>query len=196
MSKILFLDLDRTLFDTPRFIRVVWQTIGRVYNVDGEQQLAVILDWYRQVGKLRYYMFEEHVQHVVGQNADEVAAKIRPLLAKQNFLYDDTTEIKKWQARGDYSVRILSFGGEWFQKFKISLSPAIATMPADVILESKSDFIAREFSGDGGFLVDDKRNPHLPRGFTEVLIQRGVLQKSKRNGLIVINSFIEVTEIL
>lgn len=195
-DKILFLDLDRTLFDTVRFVNVLWQTIGRAYTIDHEKQLATMLGWYKQVGELRYYRFEDHVQQATGQTADQVAVKIRPHLAAHDFLYPDTAEIKNWQARGDYTLRILSFGGEWFQKFKISLSPAIADLPADIILQPKNQFIATHFAGARGFLVDDKRNPHLPKGFTEVWLQRDTLQNAKESSLIIVNSLIEVTEAL
>lgn len=196
-NKILFLDLDRTLFDTTRFMRDLWQAIGQIYNVNPQHQLAELPEWYHQMGELRYYHFEEHVQAVLHQNADQVATAVRPLLADKNFLYPDVAELSKWQKRADYQIRILSFGGDWFQKFKISFCPDIADLPRDIILEAKNIFIARTFAGAQGFLVDDKRNPDLPPGFTEVWIDRqSDVQKIKKDGIIIINSLTQVQEVL
>ncbi|HSW81121.1 MAG TPA: hypothetical protein VLG40_01875 [Candidatus Saccharimonas sp.] len=195
-DKILFLDLDRTLFDTPRFTQALWYAIGHEFKVDAAQQLESLPEWYHQIGDLRYYHFEEHVKHVLHKTADEITAKIRPRLERENFLYPDTSELQNWQTRGDYQLRILSFGGEWLQKFKISLCPRIADLPADIILEPKNTFIAHNYSRANGFLVDDKRNLDLPRGFTEVWLRRELLQKTKESGLIIVNSLIEVTEAL
>lgn len=195
--KVLFLDLDRTLLDTPHFMQSLWREIAKAYNAGLEHQMAQVPHWYRAVGDYHYYDLRMHLQEGMGLDPDAVLAKITLALQKEDFLYPDASELAAWLERADYEVRVLTFGPPWVQQFKISLVPAIAKLPCDMILEAKKAFIAREYAGRQGLLVDDKRNPGLPDGFTEVWLNRDSdMDIVKEYGIITIKSLTQVRELL
>lgn len=192
--KVLFLDLDRTLFNTDLFIKEFWHAAATLYNFDPIHQLTQVASWYEPVGDFGYYSVEDHVRAVVGKTAAEVGQAVRPMLKATNFAYPDTAEITAWQARGDYELRILTFGGEWLQKYKLSLTPTLNSLPYDIILVAKGDFIAKNFTDAQGFLVDDKRGNGLPPNFKEIWINRVTDMKIPET--ITIHSLTEVKGVL
>lgn len=191
---ILFLDLDRTLFDTDLFIKEFWHAAAKIYNFDPIHQIAQVSSWYRPVGDFGYYSVEDHVRAALGKTAAEVGEAVRPLIRHIDFTYPDTAEITIWQARGDYELRILTFGGRWLQKYKLSLTPTLSALPCDIILVAKGDFIVKNFTDAQGFLVDDKRGNRLPPNFKEIWINRRTDMKIP--GTITIHSLAEVKGVL
>lgn len=194
---ILFLDLDRTLFDTPRFMPALWHALAARYSLDYEHCMALVPHFYRAIGDYRYYDLKMHLQDGLGLDPEQAIDVVTPVLAKQDFLFADTSSLAEWQARPDYEVRILTFGPAWVQAFKMRFAPALAHLPTDMILEAKNEFIAREYAGRSGLLVDDKRNPNLPKGFTEVWLDRDhTMQNTQESGIVCINSLAQIKELL
>lgn len=192
--KILFLDLDRTLFDTDLFVKEFWHAAAKLYNFDPIHQIAQLSSWYKPVGDFGYYSVEDHVRAALGKTAAEVGEAVRPILQNTHFAYPDTSEIPTWQARGDYELRILTFGGEWLQKYKLSLTPTLNGLPYDIILVAKGDFIAKNFTDAQGFLVDDKLGNNLPPTFKQIWINR--ITDMKNPGIITVQSLTQVQEAL
>jgi phosphoglycolate phosphatase-like HAD superfamily hydrolase len=194
--RILLLDLDRTLFDTARFMPAMWQAIAAQYSLNYEHQMALVPHFYRAMGDYRYYDLKVHLQDL-GMDAEEVIDKVTPVLQKQDFIFPDVSELKEWQKRPDYEIRVLTFGPEWVQSFKLRFAPEIAQLPLDMILEPKNEFIARTYPRQGGLLVDDKRNPQLPPSFKEVWLNRDhTMQNAQESGMICINSLNQVKDLL
>jgi hypothetical protein len=192
---ILFVDFDRTLVKTDRLIAASWQTIEKTYGIDTTSVLATLEDHYVHVGDLRYYHLDKHIEASLRRPADEVAAAIYPTLQKQDFAYADAKEIFAWQDK--YEVRILTFGAEWYQRFKLGLVPQFQNIPTDIILRPKGEFIAEQFGNRTGWLVDDKYNGGMPPGFTEIhLVRSSSLTNENKSGIIIINSLNALKELL
>jgi hypothetical protein len=192
---ILFVDFDRTLIETDRLIAASWRAIEETFNIDATSVLATLENHYVHVGDLRYYNFDKHIKAELHRSADEVAAAIYPTLKKESFAFGDSDEIFHWQDK--YEVRILTFGAEWYQRFKLGLVPQFKNLPIDIILMPKGQFIAEHFGGRGGWLVDDKYNSGMPEGFTEIhLVRSSSFTDETKDGIITINSLKALKEIL
>lgn len=195
--KLLLLDLDRTLFDTARFMPALWRALAAHYTLNYEHQMALVPQFYRSMGDYRYYDLKLHLQDGLGLDPDQAIGAVTPVLQKQDFVFPDAIHIAEWQSRPNYDVRILTFGPLWVQEFKMRFAPKIAALPIDIVLEPKNKFIARQYPGRTGFLVDDKRNPNLPQGFTEVWLDRDhTMQFAQESGIICINSLTQIRELL
>lgn len=197
MKKLLLLDLDRTIFDTATFMRVLWTALAAEYNADYDREMARVPSFYRAVGDYRYYDLQLHIQEGLGENADEAMRAVSPILTQQDFAFADLSELGTWLAHPDYEVRVLTFGPEWVQRWKLVFMPMVKDVPIDITLEPKEAYIAREFAGRTGFLVDDRLTHSLPDGFTEMYITReSTIQNSQEDGIIYINSLTQVREYL
>jgi hypothetical protein len=194
--RIIFVDLDRTIFDTARFMPDVWHTVADLYDVDAERELQHVPDWYESVGDLYHYPFPAHFEAVTGVSADDAKSELHRRLRGRDYAFSDTIAMRDWKKRG-YEVRILSFGARWFQDFKLSFLPDFHE-PRDIILEAKGPFIAKNFPDAVGFMVDDKRNPDLPPAVHEVWLDRAgtSLGKPKEDAIITISSLEQVEELL
>jgi hypothetical protein len=194
--RIIFVDLDRTIFDTNQFMVSLWEAASQLYpNTDVVYEVSRIREWYRAVGDLQYYLFDQHLHHATGAAFEKIAPELRRRLQHEQFAFPDTAAITSWAAHG-YDVRILSFGAQDFQAFKLSLIPQF-DQPRDIILEAKGAFITEHFPGVTGFMVDDKRNLSLPAGVREVWLRRaGEQDINKESDMITIKSLKEVEELL
>jgi hypothetical protein len=195
-SKVLFLDLDRTLFDTVSFMTTLWRALSDHYGQDYDHCMALVPQYYRAIGDYRYYDLKIHLQDGLGVDPEEAVAAVTPQLKNTDFTFPDASELHIWQ-KSDYEIRILTFGPAWVQQFKMRFAPSIAHLPIDIILEPKNEFIAREYADRNGLLVDDKRGLHLPPNFKEVWIDREhTMQNAQEYGIIYINSLTQVKELL
>jgi cation diffusion facilitator CzcD-associated flavoprotein CzcO len=94
-------------------------------------------------------------------------------------------------------VRILTFSAEWFQKFKLSLVPQLASLPYDIIQEAKGAYIAEHFPQAQGWLVDDKLDTDLPPGIRAIWLDRSkAMDIERQNDIIIVNSLKHVKEVL
>lgn len=194
--KVLFLDLDRTLFDTVRFMNALWHALAAQCGQDYDHCMAMVPQYYRAIGDYRYYDLWLHIQDGLGVDPEVAVAAITPHLKGADFTFPDASELHEWQ-KTDYEIRILTFGPEWVQRFKLQFAPRIAQLPIDIILEPKNQFIARDYAGRSGLLVDDKRDLHLPPNFKEVWLDReDTMQNSQEYGIICVNSLTQVKELL
>jgi hypothetical protein len=194
--KTIFVDLDRTLFDTNQFMVALWEAVGQLYpKVDVVYEVSRIGEWYEHIGDLKHYLFPKQFAHATGDTFAKAAPALHSLLRHEQFAFPDAMVIKMWPGRG-YDVRIVSFGAEDLQKFKLSLMPEFDE-PRDIILEAKGPFLMRNYPNAAGFMVDDKRNPHLPVGIKEVWLDRTANVDIKQEaGIITINSLEGVEELL
>ncbi|HKX73317.1 MAG TPA: hypothetical protein VJM32_04855 [Candidatus Saccharimonadales bacterium] len=194
-KKLLLLDLDRTLLDTKRFMNELWTEISRQYNLDYDHEMSRVPHWYRSMDDYRYYDLRLHIQEGLALDPDVAVAAVTPALKKIDFLFPDVSELAEWRKHTDYELRIMTFGPRWVQEFKLAFMPELADIAADIILEPKGQFIARQYAGRQGMLVDDKRNADLPHGFREIWLDRdGTNQRPE--GIITINSLTELREVL
>jgi hypothetical protein len=143
--------LDRTLFDTNRFVHDVWSLAGREYGIDAEAERQRTSSFYRYYGDWYDYQFFDHLAHAVGESFDRqsfIALAHREL--RGSYLYDDVTP----EVIGLIDA-ILTFGNEPYQSLKLSLCPQLDGIERHIILAGKGKYIAETFSVPT-VLIDDK----------------------------------------
>jgi hypothetical protein len=192
--RIIFVDFDRTLFRTDFLFTKLWEAVAELYpQADVLKANAEIGQWYEIIeDHYKHYLFPQHLLHATGVDFEEAQPLLLKRLSQYDFLYPDVHAANEWPKAG-YEVRILTFGGEPFQKFKLKLAPQ-CKQPHDIILEPKGIFLARHYMDVEGFMVDDKRNPGLPQNIKEVWLSRK--SKATEDAIITISSLEQMQEFL
>lgn len=145
------MDLDRTLLDTDKFVRSIWQLAEKQYGIDARSERDRAPAYFTHHQDMYDYRFFDHLQAVAGARYDKaafIAAAVSSL--SERFLYDDVTE--EVVSRID---AIVTFGNSDYQTFKLLLCPKLVGINRHVLLEPKGPYIARTFS-QASILVDDK----------------------------------------
>jgi hypothetical protein len=193
---ILFVDFDRTLFDTDRFVEVLWLVLSKAFGLASETLKSTQSDFFEYVDQQYDYDFFAHLHALTGEPHDTIRSRVKGDLVGMNFLFDDSGELRSWQGWG-YDVRILTFGNEPYQRLKLDLAPDLKDVPIDIIQEPKRDFIARNYKGGRGWLIDDKIGQEIPKGFMEINIDRTALLPSRvQNGYGIVNNLKHVQDLL
>ncbi|MGH7196282.1 MAG: hypothetical protein ACREGJ_00765 [Candidatus Saccharimonadales bacterium] len=182
-----YLDLDRTLFDTERFVLELFKVAGRIYREKGVRRMRLLTDLphqIRYVGDLSYYPFFDHLAEY-GVDTQEAKKLLYEALKDNDFLYKDAHELLDWLESHGIQPHILTFGDKDYQSFKISLAPRLQNLPVTIVQESKGAFLARQ-ACESAILVDDKLVTDLPEWCTGALLTR---KKSVAgyNGLVIKN---------
>ncbi|MBC7512055.1 hypothetical protein H7142_00125 [Candidatus Saccharibacteria bacterium] len=148
---LLLIDLDRTLFDTDKFIVAIWDFAEVYYGISADKERARASNYYDHYGDMYDYKFFDHLQAVAGSGysrSEFIAAAAAKLSG--NFLYDDATiEVI------DLIDAIVTFGNRDYQTFKLLLCPQLASIERHFLLEPKGQYIRRIFA-QPTLLVDDK----------------------------------------
>ena len=160
-------DLDRTLFDTDRFVDWVWQVIAKEYKIDTEyeRQRAELFysyyeDWYD-------YQFFDHIASIstIDSSQDEFERRVRSH-QRDNFLFTDALETLSLYDE------IITFGNQPYQRFKLSMCPELHAIPATIITEMKANYIKHHYRAPV-VLIDDKNlSDELPDWARFFLVDR------------------------
>lgn len=193
---ILFVDFDRTLFDTASFTTKLWEAVAKRYDLDAEKAKVEGEKYFTYVGRLYDYDFFAHMRKLTGLSDAIIADAIREDLAGHDFRYEDSAEAFAWLEAG-HDVRILTFGNEPYQRLKLSLAPEFLSLPIMIIRESKADYLGWAHATQQGWLVDDKPDQRLPIGFKEINLNRASdLPVAQQSGYVIVNSLKHVRNIL
>lgn len=150
---LIYLDLDRTLYQTGIAGLGVWQKVSELYPQlradDGHDRQH---EFYIHTGDAYTYDFTAHVT-AIGLDADEVYRKLRATeLADGRFEYDGAGDLIEW-ARTLADVKVLTYGVDDYQRFKASLCPSLDGIHIETTLGEKAEYL----KGRGEvWLVDDK----------------------------------------
>lgn len=195
---IIFVDLDRTLFDTDRFYAEVWRVLGERHGFDGDAAQKRVKEFYYEVraGYHYDYGFHNHLAAYIPQvSVPQAMAEVYDALKNTSFLYDDATELFGWQP--SYDVHVLTFGETDRQQFKLRFCELLAPLPTHIILEPKAQFIAANFPNRHGLLIDDKIEGDLPPYIKQIHIDRqSGVAISRKSAIILVNSLKQVTPLL
>jgi hypothetical protein len=195
-TPILFVDFDRTLFDTAKFTTELWKAVARRYDLDTEKAKAEGQSYFSYVGNLYDYDFFAHMRSMTGQSDAAIADAVREDLAGQDFRYADSGEAFAWANEG-HDVRILTFGNEPYQRLKLSLTAEFMDLPIMIIREAKGEYLGWAHAAQQGWLVDDKPDQRLPIGFKEINLNRASdLPIAQQSGYVIVNSLKHVRNIL
>ena len=173
---LVFLDLDRTLFDTRR-ISEVWQELAKKYDIDAEASAAERSKW---------YVWESADTYHHDFSAQLRAYGIRP---KEAYAYIQASPLSDGRLEFPYvdqlvsaltpfaRLKVLTYGVHDYQLLKASLCPSLENIEILTTLEPKGVVLQRYSGTHDCWLVDDKPiGNDLPSGvhFVQVALESEV----------------------
>lgn len=173
MKPLLLLDLDRTLFKTDDY----WQDFAVALALAAGKPKTTYLQSYSHFlageGRLQLIDYQALLAEA-GVRHDEVVRSVMKVTAGKQYLYEDAKKLLEQRAvlEISYEVAVLTYGEAQYQQIKLDLVPEIADLPHFITQRLKTDFIAKQFIDRQGVLIDDKPDQDLPKGWTEVHINR------------------------
>jgi hypothetical protein len=172
---LVIIDLDRTLFETDRFFDDFCRCLEEHFHVDVGKIQAEYRDFYEHgENDLRHYDFFRHLATIGLKASDnEVEERLIEALSSNGYLYDDAEPFLDFLKPHNLEVLILTYGEERFQRLKYRCVPALGGYAFTSTLRPKPEYIANNFVGRVGVIVDDQSIPDVPEGFQSVWLQRG-----------------------
>lgn len=180
---VVYVDLDRTLFQTSLFDRERWQLLASWYPelIDLEVEPLRQSDFYEYRGELYFYDFTAHMKEL-GLDVADVYERIRSsVLADGRLEYAGVREVIDWvRQRG--VVRVLTFGPDDYQSLKIALCPSLRDVECNITGEEKSAYFRTlHASTDELWMVDDKIIRGLPEyvRYVQASLDGGAVMQQK-----------------
>lgn len=177
MKKKLFIDFDRTLFDTLRFWDDLDLAITKKFGLKKGSLTENYLSFSVSNGDLRMVDYNMMI-HNLGVSKKDLSLFLSKIIRLEinNYIYPDGIEfLMNIQSLSDkYDVEILSYGNYEYQSLKMNNVPKLDHIKKYIVDEPKSIYIKRTFPDHRGLLVDDKPNQSLPKGWVEVNIDRHI----------------------
>jgi hypothetical protein len=168
----IYLDLDRTLFNTPMFVPELVAAGEKLYGLDAEQFQKDIPKYYMSSagGQLQHYdFFAQIAAH--GINIHHAERELLAALHGRNYVYDDARELLQFLGSSPIALQIVSYGTQFYQLFKYKAAPELAGIPIKVVFHDKATYIADQ-PHESSWLIDDKITRDLPEWCTMILLDR------------------------
>jgi len=178
--KYFFIDFDETLFNHRAYVDWLTGFLQDAYGIDTGDFLSTF-DEYHEVkdekGLLRLYRHEQHILEQTGLTWPKISGEIEHQVQAENrhFCYPDAHKFLVEAAVGRAGkVRLLTYGDEAYQRYKISLCRVVSHLPVHVVSTPKSVFLSEEYGGKevSGILIDDKYPLDLPANWQHVWLNR------------------------
>lgn len=151
---IVYLDLDRTLFQTKRSGEVLLSHVGLLFpRFEVSRAIRERDSYYVEVGDLYYHDMSRQLREN-GLDPQEVYDMLSQTeVADGRFEFEGCRElIESIGSRAD--VRVFTFGPDDYQRFKAKLCPSLTDLPVITTLQPKAKFL--ESNHDNAWLVDDR----------------------------------------
>lgn len=150
---LVYLDLDRTLFDTRKVIEI-WEELARHYPIDAKACAGERSKFYVWDGPKSYcHDFSKQLRSY-GIPAEEAYKKlVESEIADGRLEFPYVNQLIS-TLTGLAEVRVLTYGTDDYQRLKASLCPSLKDLEVVTMLQRKGDFL-RE-TGETCWLVDDK----------------------------------------
>lgn len=175
-----YLDLDRTLFDTDLFSDTLFTAVENIYGISAGQFHKDMPNYFIHHGALRYYDFFAHVT-ALGLDPQEVQEHAHRFLRAGDFMFADAHLLLKTLKDLPVEISIVSFGPSNYQDFKVSFLPDLHRIPLVTILENKAAYLAAQ-DALPTLLVDDRVVAPLPSWCTQYIIDReSAAEKTKES---------------
>ena len=176
---ILMVDFDETIFNHLEYVEFLGSVIDDRFCTDPKPFTESFEAYHRvrpEVGR-SLYSHKKHIKETLGLDWDLVSGVVAEEVRRQgvDFCYPDAHEFLEEATAHLSTVRILTYGKEAYQRYKISLCSEIARLPVHVVEEPKRLFLEREFrqsAGVRGVLIDDRPLLNLPPNWLHVWINR------------------------
>lgn len=182
----IYVDLDRTLFDTDRAGLALKVAAQELYGLDAQQLAREESRFYVHVGNQYFYRFFDHLAARDVEPA-KAAGELLEVLKGQDFLYPDAHEFVAHLRLNGYNSSILSFGDPAYQGFKYRLAPALANLPFICVDTPKGEYVRKHGQADS-VIIDDKHVGAVPDACRAIQLMRGHHQPvSRADGRYIIN---------
>jgi hypothetical protein len=172
---MLLLDLDRTLFDTSAFLDAIIETVlPSMCDYDVDYIRAQFESQRAGSGTLLYELDYSVIFSALEVTAEQFTQNTLAMLTPDQFVYDDAKKLFDWLTTQNMvpNTKVLSFGSKEIQELKFALSPYLKSVPLLTTLSYKREYIATNFRGETGYLIDDKFGQQLPNGWVEIHLAR------------------------
>lgn len=156
----IYLDLDRTLFNTSLAGRAAWIAAQELYGLDAEKLQAEEANFHGYAGEQYFYRFFDHLASH-GVEPVRAAEELRSVLSEQDFFYPDARELVLHLKLRDIKPTILSFGDPAYQGFKYRLIPELEHIPFICVSEPKGPYVAKH-GHVKAYIIDDKPLVDVP----------------------------------
>lgn len=168
---VVLLDLDRMLFNTDRFGRDLSGVLQARFKVLADEYLRTYPSYYVYSGELRYNDFFRHMRDLK-LDPDTVEQAVLTDLSDNDYLYEDVPDFLHSTCVAGADVMVLTHGERRFQHLKFRLCRPLRHIMCQDVLTHKREFIARQFAGRHGLLLDDQPIGELTPGFRAVRVSR------------------------
>jgi FMN phosphatase YigB (HAD superfamily) len=172
MKPLILLDLDRTLFNTARYV----EDLPSLISGYTQKTVAEITDYIPTMltgerDKLHRADYDDFVDFL-GISFNEFDEAIREEAVFDHYIYDDARHLIDWLKENNREFQILTFGDPKVQEIKLKISPFLNGIGYTIIESLKNQYIESQLAGRYGCLIDDKPDQALPTGWTEIHIDR------------------------
>lgn len=153
----LYVDLDRTLFQTNLFDTNKWSLLHQWFPwvEPSEQQRQTCYYVEDSESSLHYYDFDAHLVQL-GLEPAAVYRRLRQsALADGRLEYPGTEEFIRW-ASAQTQLTVLTYGAVKYQQLKVALCPSLERVPVVVVQRPKGEFFQSQLAHAERWLVDDK----------------------------------------
>jgi hypothetical protein len=199
---IIYVDFDSTLYDTPRFAQDMWNLVAQEANISTKTVAEDALKYFADPN-LGGYDYEKHISSY-DLDADTMWLRLKRHVAGHDYLYEDSPQFIQSLCEAGFRPHILSFGEKRFQTIKIqaSLEKLRDTtghkLGFDIVMRKKREHILDNHQGKRGFLIDDKPDQDLPRGFTEITINRSLnlIEPQQTGSIYTVSNLLQAIEII
>lgn len=156
---LVFLDLDRTLFDT-RKVSEIWQELAKHYPIDVATATSERSKWYVWASADTYHHDFSAQLRAYGINPKEAFALLQASSVadgRLEFPYVDQLITTLAPLAG---LKVLTYGIHDYQHLKASLCPSLENVDIVSTLEPKAVVLERYIREHSCWLVDDKPIGH------------------------------------
>lgn len=152
---MIYLDLDRTLFQTSR-AGEIWPVIEELYEgVDSVRAIAERDKYYKQMGDLYYHDVSEQLRDFGLEPVEVYESVVETDLADGRFEFEGVKELVQGLRENGEEVSVLTFGADDYQRFKVALCPSLRDVPVITTLRPKYEYLDA-LEADNVWVVDDK----------------------------------------
>lgn len=179
-STPIYIDLDRTLYQTDQLPAIIEQ-LARLYpDIDREVFLNECSQYYVESGGQYYHDMSAQLEHY-GLEPTAVYQQLRSSsIADNRLLFPGGEALAGWlKQRGN--VSILTYGADDYQRAKAALCPALDDLPIITLREDKAAWLRREVGEKRALMIDDKPiGSELPENIA--FVQVSLEGKARQSG--------------
>jgi hypothetical protein len=143
-QRLWIVDLDRTLFDTGRFIADVTLVLERHFAISPARMKATMAN-YTTAGELGYNFFA-HAQVLTGQSEASLTQLLLAELAGDTYLFDESESWLNSGPAAGHDIVVATVGQANFQELKFTFAKPLKYYPHRVVGKDKGFILKTELT--------------------------------------------------